>query len=554
MDLSKQKEWDVNRFTVYTSEADRDNQNNPIAQGGTGTRSTRGGHPEKFNIVFVNAPVELQQGTQYYVTYWEKQGSQFQSRKAEPYYDRHKGNNHIFSKVQSRSGEGSMHLSNFGMLGYGINAVENEPTTPIVEFTYENPSQSFTWNGEQIQVPDQIDFNETPRGITVDEQFNSKITTAREYQAKLKTKVGLSVEDPETDLTFSGSARYANELFSKNKGNWALEIYLRRADILFLELTKFDYADHLLEEVQEAIAACGTDPEKIAGFYDTYGTHVLKSAHIGGQLNIKTSVKIDSRTNTEISKGGIDIDAAVKIEDEDYINGKIKFDTRDQITNKVYREISTKQILLIGGDVSTKDEETWRKSLLNSKIPVRGSGKNIHGPGFASLQGSARDTNLGLVLLEYIEIYKVLGLDEEQNEAFEKGFNDYMDGLNPFDNTPQRLMPEMNRDYPISIAEIERTKAKGGVLPNRRTFEMRGWMATYVTSAGLQGKPGSWVDVSCKSDAEPGGWTRKRIYAGEVLNLRDKTPYLSKYMHIQVDAYGGDNEAVVYTNNELTSW
>lgn len=554
MDLSNQLTSDVTSFTVYRSGADRKGGNNPIAQHGNGTRSTKGGKPEQFTIEFTNAPEELVKGIQYYVTYQEHNGSKTHLREADPYYAKYQHNQYIFSKVPPRHGDGPKHLSNFGMLGYGINAIENEPTTPIVKFTYENPSQSFTWNEEQIQIPDQVDFNETPTGKTVDEQFNSKITTAREYQAKLKAKVGLSVEDPETDITFSGTAGYTNELFSKKKGNWALEIYLRQADISFLELTKINYADYLMEEVEDAIAACGTDPEKIAGFYDTYGTHVLKSAHIGGQLNIKTSVKIDSKTSAEISKGGIDIDTAIKIEDEDYIKGKIKFDTRDQNTNKVYREISTKQILLIGGDVSAKDEETWRTSLLNSKIPVRGSGTNIHGPGFVSSHGSTRDTNLGLVLLQYTEIYKVLGLNEEQNEAFKKAFNDYMDGLNPFDNKPQRLMPEMNNDYPIRIAEIEKAKAKGSVLPNRLTFEMRGWMATYVTCAGLQGKPGSWVDVSCRSDAEPGGWTPKRIYAGEVLNLRDKTPYLSKYMYIQVNGYHGDNEAVVYTNNELVSW
>jgi hypothetical protein len=556
MEELKDKPTKINTFNVSLDDE-------VIARGGVGSwKKNKGSRAYVYTITSFRTGAEnLEIGVQYAVTY-QTDGKVGPPTHDTLYYNKKSKQGYLFStlnKLMHDDEEGqevipSKHLSHFGILGYGINALENKPVMPIVDFTYSNPEQAFVWNGEQVQVPDQIDFSETPSGSTIEEKFSSKISTAREFQLNLKAKVGLSVEDPETDLTFSGEAKAANELFSQNKGSWALNVYYNRADISFIKLTRIDYASSLVPDVVEAIEACGTDPERIADFYDTYGTHVLNSAHIGGQLNIKTSLRIDSKSNKEISTGSINIEGAVKSENDDYINGKIKFDERDEHTSKIYRDISNTQILLIGGDVTTKDEKTWRRSLLKSNVPTRSAGKTVHGYGVAGAADHTGNTNLGLVLLQYVEIYKMLGLGKAQEEAFEEVFNTHMNGQNPFDNTPQRLIPEMSHDHPISIADIEKAKAKGQALPNRQTFEMRGWMATYVTKAGLYGKPGSWADVSCKSDAEPGGWTTKRIYAGEELNLRDKTPYLSKYMYIQVDTYGGDNEAVVYTNNQMVSW
>lgn len=552
---SKKNKFNFTDFCVYRSAEDRDHNRDAIATGGTGESNQRGSEARTFRVEFAN-PETFSTDENYFIKY--KKGNSGNEVLTTLYYKtKNKTNNktqYKFSVTRSGIDEALKRLSNFSILGYGIDAIENEPRLPIVNFTYDDTSNSFEWNGEKIQVPDQIAFSETPSGNTTNDKFTNKITTAREFQGNLKAKAGLSMDDPETDLTFSGNARYTNEMFSKSKGNWALEIYLNRADISFLKLAQINYADSLTVEVEAAIEACGNDSQKIIDFYDTYGTHVLRSAHVGGQLNIKTSLKIDSKANKEISRQNINIDGSVKNENDEYINGNIKFDTRDQNTNKVYREISATQIVLIGGDVTTKDEKTWRTSLLNSKIPVRGSGKNIHGPGFVASQDGTGNTSLGLVMLEYTEIYKMLGLDKEQEKAFEKVFKSYMNGVNPYENTPQRLMPEMTNDHPIHIAGIEKAKSEGRALPNRQTFEMRGWMATYVTSAGLYGKPGSYVDVRCMSDAELGGWTQQRIYAGEVLNLREKTAYMSKYMYIEVEHYHGDNEAIVFTNNEMVSW
>lgn len=83
---------------------------------------------------------------------------------------------------------------------------------------------------------------------------------------------------------------------------------------------------------------------------------------------------------------------------------------------------------------------------------------------------------------------------------------------------------------------------------------MRGWMATYETYAGLEAMPGAFAIVQCKSDAELGGWTEKKVYAGETVQLRGKTPYLSAYMDVRVISVVGDNGATVYARNKLVSW
>jgi hypothetical protein len=62
--------------------------------------------------------------------------------------------------------------------------------------------------------------------------------------------------------------------------------------------------------------------------------------------------------------------------------------------------------------------------------------------------------------------------------------------------------------------------------------------------------------VQCKSDAEPGGWTEKTVYAGENVLLRGKTPYLSKYMDVKFVEIHGDvgADVLVYARNRLVSW
>ncbi|UOB18330.1 MAC/perforin domain-containing protein [Abyssalbus ytuae] len=513
----------------------KDKDGNSICTSAKGSKTIEDSNKIVFNFQ-PESSINLKKNEQYSISYVEELSRKPSSNVIVTYIKK-EGENLRFKKGSEIDSK-QKHISNFGIIGYGINTLENEPTSSIIDFTFNN-EQSFKWNNENISIPDQIDFNETPTGQSVKGTFSSKIITSREYQLDMMSKLGLSAKDPETCLTFKGNADLTNNFFSNKSGDLAIELYTNRVDISFLELIKINYSKFLNEEVKEAIKSCGGYLDKIIDFYKTYGTHVIKSAHIGGQMNMKTTVRIDHKTNKEISKNKIDITANVKAENNDHINGSVNFDKRNEGTSKLFRDISEKQISLIGGNVSTKDEETWRQSLLNSKIPLRGESISDS----VSQKGDSDNTNLGLVGIQYTEIYNVLDLDPTQKEAFEKAFDKYMNGINPFDNTPQRLKPRMDYDNPIYVAS-----------PNRKTFKMRGWGATYVTSAGLYGKPGSWAIVRCKSDAEPGGWDEKTIYAGEKVELRGKTAYMSGLMYIEVVSSGKDNDAVIYTENTLVSW
>lgn len=383
-------------------------------------------------------------------------------------------------------------LSSYAIIGYGIDIVNNEPKEPLVEFTYEK-QQTFSWQGQEVLIPDQILFDETPSRHWEQGSFKNKITTSREFQRDMCAKVGLSVTDPETNLTFGGDAKFTNELFSQSSSKWALELHINNYDVAFLQLKRIDLAKALLPDILEAIADCGIDENKINNFYDIFGTHVLKSAAIGGKMQVRTSVKLDVNADEEVRVNKVDIGGNIKTEGEDYIKGKLKFSERDKNTQATYRKISNVDVMLIGGDVTSPDESEWLSSLNNSTIPTRGTAfmnNFLKAPGFVANYKEATTQNLALVDTKYIEIYKVLALSKEQEQAFEACLKKYLKGINPFEDKVQRLEPEMNKSFPI--------ERKG----EKRRFKMKGWMASYETYAGLKAKPGAWVIVECKSDAE----------------------------------------------------
>jgi len=435
----------------------------------------------------------------------------------------------------------SKRIDFFGKLGYGIDIINNKPLQSIVDFTFEK-KQSFKFQNE-VLLPDQFIYDPSPVMSMQESTYTGVMKTAKEYQIALSRSVGLSgIVD---GIEFKADSSVANEMFHQQSHTTVQQHINYIADYLILQINNIQIANALLPAVKTAVSQCAEDETKIKHFFQTYGTHVITSANIGGQIHIHTDLSLDYESSMNMMKNGVDISAEAKLEDGAYANGSLKFSQRSKSDNSDFHKSSSTSVLLIGGDVTAKDANDWRKSLNNCEIPTQDLEqtklRSVQNHNYAVHLQDDGSHYLGLTNLKYTPIYEVLGLDAKQQKAFEKAMKSYLGGVNPFDNTPKRYLPDVPESTALKVDE-------------ETTFDMRGWMATYVTYAGLEGLPGSFASVKCRSDAEPGGWTEKKVYAGETVELREKTAYMSGKMTVKFISCTGDDSATVYARNKLVSW
>jgi hypothetical protein len=429
----------------------------------------------------------------------------------------------------------------FGNIGYGIDIVTNEPLKPVLNFTYDR-KQLFQYNGD-VLIPDQFIYDPSPLHEMTSSHYTGILSTAREWQQSLVVQVsgGRKAKGKE----FSGEAEAANMRFSQTRRDTVKQYIEEYGYYTVLRVKRIQFEDALRKDVRQAAVACGDDEAAILRFFKNFGTHVLAQADIGGQMHLQTDLSITSITAKKIVDNKIDINAEAKAENGDYIKGKINFKDRRQEASNEYRSNSTSSVRLLGGNIFASGFDEWRTSLQSCLVPTQDMSNlepiRLAGP---SCVGHIEDTphqKLALMNLKYTPIYEALNLDSHQTESFNRGLTTYLGGKNPFDDAPKRYDPDLPESRPLKKGQKTR-------------FTMRGWMATYETWAGLKAKPGAYATVACKSDAEPGGWTEKTIYAGETISLRGKTPYLSKYMYVKFLDCKGDDDATVEARNKLVSW
>lgn len=433
--------------------------------------------------------------------------------------------------MTGRAATDIMPISDYGILGYGIDIVNNEPLQPVADFTYTG-KKLFSFD-RPILLPDQFIFDPTPVHRMTDTRYSGIMTTARQYQVDLSAQVGLGGEVD--GVEFSGSAKSVNKMFTRETQTTIRQYIGIDAEYIILRISAIRAADALRPVVVDAARAVSNVDGAVA-FYRTYGTHIVKEANVGGRMSVSTELTITSANSKSITENNVKIDGEAKTEAGEYVDGGIEFGVRSQKTNKDYRSNSTVKLNLIGGDITAKKIDQWRDSLKQSEIATRSDLSSY--PGTLSV---GPNHYLGLIGVRYAPLHTVLNLTPDRRTPFEKGLKQYLGGINPFDDTPQRFKPEVP----------ESTAVKQG---GTHRFEMRGWMATYETYAGLEGKPGSYAVVQCKSDGEPGGWTEGKVYAGETIKLREKTAYLSKYMDVKFVTAAGDDGATVHFRNVLVSW
>jgi hypothetical protein len=434
--------------------------------------------------------------------------------------------------VSPTSGVDIKAISDYGILGYGIDIVHNEPVRLVGEFTYDR-KQRFAFDKE-ILIPDQFVINPTPVHNMTDLRYSGVMTTARDYQRNLMNKVGLG--GIVNGVEFSGGAEVVNQSFTGESETTVRQFIDISGDYIILRIDGIRLADALLPEVSAAARAAANSVDGAQAFYRTYGTHIVKDASVGGQMSVTTELTLTSSACKSIVEHGVKLEADAKIEAGAYVSRKIGFSVRSADTSQDFRSNSSVKVNLTGGNIAAPDMDAWRDSLNHSEIPTR-SDVSSH-PGMLA---AGPHFYLGLVGVKYVPVHKILNLTPAQEAVFEQALERHLGGINPFQETPRRFKPNV----PDSVA-IKNGKSY--------RFKMRGWMATYETSAGLEAKPGAYAVVQCKSDAEPGGWTEKKIYAGDTVTLRGKTPYLSAYMDVKVASVYGDDEATVYARNKLVSW
>jgi hypothetical protein len=448
----------------------------------------------------------------------------------------------------SAGSPGKSRLSDYGILGYGFDAINWVPRARVADFTFDQADHRYPWRGADISFPDQIVVSPAPTGRLVDGNHSGRIATARQYQRNLTASVEVSVTDPETDLTYSGEADAVNKLFDQATSVTAFALYEAEYDYVFFQLSSVQIESCVSPDVAEAARSCGDDPDRINLFFDTFGTHCVTRADVGGQMCVRTLVRLNSETSKKVSELKVDIAAQARAENEDYVRGGLGFDERDMRTDSIYREVSKKEVSLIGGDVTAPSYDSWRESLKDSDVPTQQMalgarcGLALRSAGISS----DRETqNLGLINMKFsplVEILRRAGvIDSDAARVWNAALEQYLSGRNPFDDTPQRLAPDMDDSSVIRERE-------------RATHSMRGWMATYETYVGLEALPGSRAQVRCNSDFEPGGWTTAIVYAGETLTLRGKTPYLSSEMYIEFVKAFDDDGGRLFTENRLVSW
>lgn len=424
-------------------------------------------------------------------------------------------------------------ISDYGILGYGIDIIHNQPLEPVVAYTYDK-QQTFEFQ-KKILIPDQFRFSPTPEHTMTEMRFSGVMESARSYQTNLSSEVGMG--GTVDGIEFSGEASAANEMFEQKTTTKAQQYVSLAGEYVILALDSRKLSEAVRPKVRKA-AEKALAKDGFKDFFATYGTHFVKSAKLGGQLKVNTSVTLDAATAKTITSKNISIGGSAKAEGVGYATSKYTFGTRSTTEDKTFRECSTVNISLTGGKVASKDFDEWRESLNKSEI-FSTSDKGLQQVVRPSTGGKLY---LGLVGPKYVALHSILGLSDQDSAKFDAALKTYLGGKNPFEEKVQRL----------SVSLPDSTAIK---LGKKHDFSMRGWMATYVTSAGLAARPGAYAVVQCKDDASPGGWTEKTVYAGEVVTLRGKTPYMSGWMTIKFATLHGDTDAArVYGRNQLVSW
>jgi len=423
-------------------------------------------------------------------------------------------------------------ISDYGIMGYSIDILHNEPLKLVAVFTHDR-KQEFEFD-QKILIPDQFTIDPTPVHKMTDLRYSGVMTTARDYQRDLVNKVGLG--GTVNGVEFSGDAEVVNKMFTSESETTVRQCIDISGEYIILRIAGIRLADALLPEVREAARTAANSVEGARAFYQTYGTHIVKEASVGGQMSVTTELTLTSSACKKIVENGVKIDADARVEAGAYASRKISFDARSSETSSDFRSNSSVTINLRGGNIAASDADAWRESLNHSEIPTR-SDVSSH-PGMLA---AGPHFYLGLVGVKYVPIYKILNLNPAQEAVFERALQQHLGGINPFQESPRRFKPNVPDSSAIKVGKSHR-------------FKMRGWMATYKTYAGLEAKPGAYAVVQCKSDAEPGGWTEAKVYAGETVELRGKTPYLSANMDVKFISVYGDDEATVYARNQLVSW
>jgi hypothetical protein len=323
-------------------------------------------------------------------------------------------------------------ISDYSILGYGVDIVANEPRTPIVEFSY-GKNQQFLFQ-EPILIPDQFLYDPTPIHNMTEVRFSGVMETARDYQRNLGTQRGLGgiVEG----IEFSGEASTVNGMFEQKSKSSVRQYIDVSAEYVRLRIDGLQLEHALLPEVRDGAAAAVRDEAAARDFFERFGTHIVKKAGVGGEMHVKTSLHLSVESSKEITSKRVDLGGSAKLEAAAFANGKIGFNDRLSQARTAFFESSSVSVNLVGGDITAKDADAWRESRNRSHIFSREISPRTQESADEPVNvADGAEHYLGPINVQYVPIYEVLKLSRNEQEFLAAALKKYLGGINPFCGT-----------------------------------------------------------------------------------------------------------------------
>lgn len=405
-------------------------------------------------------------------------------------------------------------VHDYAILGWGIDIAQNQPVQKIVEFTYDK-QQVFDLY-KRVLIPDQFAPDPTPRHDLKELRTSDVMQSAREYQSHLSTEFGLG--GTAEGVEFSTEADVTNDQFRSTNRKTVHQYVSVASEYEFLRLDGVGLQDGILPEVVNAARFALRGSGSFTDFFMTFGTHILKSASLGGQIKTETTLVLDATSARIVASTGVDTRIEAKNEALGYFSNEISFDTRSSVSDTTYRTHSTVNVALEGGNPAARDFDAWQDSLEDSDIPT--TQMTTDAPLLAGRH------YLALVRRRYVPLHTLLGLSREDTNRFNNALRTYLGGHNPFDDTVHRLNPEVPESDALREGETRRFHIKA--------------VSNYTTYAGLEARPGAYALVKHRPSSHS-YWTEKRVYAGETIILHKKDWYVGDHIDVKFTYLSGDD-------------
>lgn len=273
---------------------------------------------------------------------------------------------------------------------YGFNLkTASMGCAPLCEYTYtDNKSVVYGYSGAQntYQIPDQVD-------VIVEPEFdNYSLSSVLKTETDFKQAFSVNATESYSEVGFSGSASqglaYTGSLFQSSDREYflsfAIQTTYRFEKNMQSATPDADFMAAL--EVLTKIKNLDTDSDyqSFVNFFETYGTHTVKSGVVGGyivaesaiskslikeQTSIKITESLEASFDDVVSQGSVNVEAMY---------------SEDSFLSQYKSEIST-QISAIGGDFEYSIPTYCQSVYANPVLLLGPTGQEVFQPTLMSM-------------------------------------------------------------------------------------------------------------------------------------------------------------------------